>query len=138
MRVVVDPNVLVSSLIGRGVTAEIVDRWMYGGEYDIVVCPCLVDELADVLSRPKIVRASTGAARQLLQDALTVAGEWRDDPQVDARLTPDPDDDYLVALAIEAAADGIVSGDSDLQQTTGGVRVYRPREFLEELRRRAP
>lgn len=54
--------------------------------------------------------------------------------------TQDPKDDYLVALALNNAADFLVSGDThllDLDEVTGPeghkVRVLTPREFLQEL-----
>ena len=46
--------------------------------------------------------------------------------------TPDPDDDYLVALAQAADIDVIVSGDDHLSDVTGCV-VKTPREFLTQI-----
>jgi len=59
------------------------------------------------------------------------------------RYTEDPDDDYLVALALAAGADYLVSGDQDLldlgriSDGEGRIltRVLTPREFLEETKR---
>jgi predicted nucleic acid-binding protein len=46
----------------------------------------------------------------------------------------DPDDDYVVALASEAGADAIVSGDLDLREAVGlPVEVLTPRETLARL-----
>lgn len=56
--------------------------------------------------------------------------------------TADPDDDYLVALALASKADVLVSGDRhllDLESIKDGegrviARVLSPRKFLDELR----
>lgn len=46
----------------------------------------------------------------------------------------DPDDDYLVALASEAATSAIVSGDLDLREAVGlPVEVLTPRDALVRL-----
>jgi putative PIN family toxin of toxin-antitoxin system len=51
--------------------------------------------------------------------------------------TADPDDDYLVALALSSGADFLVSGDRHLLELgdDAPVRVLTPRRFLEELER---
>jgi len=49
-------------------------------------------------------------------------------------VSPDPDDNYLYALGLGVAAD-LVSGDPHLLGLgkSGPVRVFSPREFIEEL-----
>jgi putative PIN family toxin of toxin-antitoxin system len=55
--------------------------------------------------------------------------------------TPDPDDDYLIGLAISSASEVIVSGDSHLldlmTSMTGGISTptITPREYLGQMRR---
>ncbi len=58
------------------------------------------------------------------------------DTDVTAEVSPDPDDNYLYALSLASAAD-LVSGDPHLLQLgkTGPVRVFSPREFIDELER---
>ncbi len=114
LRVVVDPGVLVSArLSGRGAPAELVRRWL-AGQIDVIVSPLLLDELDDVLRRPKFRRwltlEETDAFIGLLRTHATLMG----DPPPEFGHTPDPDDDYLVSLARAADADLLVSGDSDL------------------------
>jgi predicted nucleic acid-binding protein len=43
--------------------------------------------------------------------------------------SPDPDDDYLIALANIARA-VLVSGDKDLLGLSGQIPVYSPAEFV--------
>ena len=134
LRVVVDPGVLVSAVLaGGGPPAQIVDRWR-DGEFDLIVSTKLLDELLEVLLRPQF--------RQLVDESdargyvLALRGEavLVDDPEDPPAVTPDPDDDYLIALAEAGAADLIVSGDSHLTGLADApVAVQSPREFLEQL-----
>jgi uncharacterized protein len=63
----------------------------------------------------------------LIEDAVLV-----DDPSTRSDLTPDPGDDYLVALAQKADAQYIVSGDAHLTELADpSPPVLTPLEFLE-------
>lgn len=56
------------------------------------------------------------------------------DDETFAGSTPDPKDDYLLALAVACSADVIVSGDPHLHGLEAPpVRILTPRGFLEEL-----
>lgn len=115
LRAVADVNVLVSAirtpagLCGRLIDEALTGRWLP------VISDQLIEELEDVLARP--------AFRNLLSDeviarfvlGLRAVAELVDDPPpAQEQLTRDPDDDYLIALAREARADGLISGDRDL------------------------
>ena len=39
MKVVIDPNVLISAVVALGVSAELLDRWLTDRPFDVVVCP---------------------------------------------------------------------------------------------------
>ena len=56
MRVVLDANVLVSAVISQaGPPREIVMAWV-DERFELVASPALLDELSDVLSRPRLRR----------------------------------------------------------------------------------
>jgi putative PIN family toxin of toxin-antitoxin system len=136
LRVVLDPGVLIAAVISkRGAPAELLDRWR-DGEFDVVVSPNLLDELEDVLLRPKFSAfASAGEVRAYVE-ALEASGVAFDDPVDPPAVTSDPGDDYLVALALAAGADAIVSGDRHLAELAAPpVLVLRPRALLERLER---
>jgi hypothetical protein len=79
VRVVVDPNVLVSAAVATGVSAELVDRWLTDRPFEIVTCPSLIDELRDVLARDKFRRWVTVEQAQLFIDRLESESEsWAD------------------------------------------------------------
>jgi len=97
------------------------------GEVELVVCPELLAELADVLRRPKLRRrVSTQEAKSFVR-LLRAQAELRADPEHVARLAADPGDDYIIALAQATRADLVVSGDAHLTGLTGpGAVVLSP------------
>jgi len=115
LRVVVDPNVVVSAAISpAGVTGRLI-RLGLTGRFRIVVCPMLLQEAREVLSRPNLHGfVNTVAALELLT-SIDAAAEQHADPAVIEAISRDRDDDYLVALATESGADQLVSGDADLR-----------------------
>ena len=134
MRVVIDPNVLVSAAVASGVSAELLDRWLTDPPFDLVVCPALIGELRDVLARDRFRRWISIHESDLLVGRLESEGErWADPTDIPA-VTGDPKDDYLVALYRDCAADLLVSGDSDLLDLAAeDVSVMTPGELLAQL-----
>lgn len=134
MRVVLDPNVLVSALISSaGPPREILTAWNEG-RFELVASPGLLTELGSVLARARFrrwVSAPTVAeyVEGLAEDAIVI-----DDPAPQPGLSPDPDDDYLITLARAGAADYLISGDRHLTGLADpDPLVLTPRRFLERL-----
>lgn len=114
MRFVLDPNVLVSAVVADGVSRRLFDLWRGERRYELIVCPMLLGELADVLARERFGRFITPDDREVLMTLLHTEATLVTDPTHVPHVTADPDDDYLVALAQREHVDFIVSGDSDL------------------------
>ena len=133
LKVVLDTNQLVSSLLStQGLQRQLIDAWRRGA-FLLLLVPRQIDEVAAVLSRPKIRTKYPIAAEdreafvELLRlDALPL-------PHLRAPgVCRDPDDDYLLGCAAAGAADYLVTGDQDLL-TVGryqGVTILSAREFL--------
>jgi putative PIN family toxin of toxin-antitoxin system len=132
-RVVLDCNVFVSALLSPdGTPAEILERWA-DGDFDLIVSPRLLAEVETVLGRPKFRASIDGIHVAALLSGLIDDGVLIEDPPAQPGLTPDPGDDYLVALARKADAQCIVSGDAHLRELTdAGPLVLTPREFLHD------
>jgi uncharacterized protein len=103
------------------------------GRFELVGSPLLLSELSDVVSLPRFRRwVSLSVAGDFiagLEDAALVL----DDPPSQPGLTPDPDDDYLVALARDANADFLVSGDAPHRLVDAVPPVLTPRQFRDRL-----
>jgi uncharacterized protein len=115
IRLVVDPGVFVSALIGPpGSPPDVVVQAWIDDRVEVVASPALIAELRLVLMRPKFRRwFDESTARRLVERIERHATAL---PDVDSppAITRDPADDYLVALARAAGAAALVSGDRDL------------------------
>ena len=129
-----DPNVLVSAAISpAGPPRQILNAWI-DERFELIASPALIDELADVLARPKFRRFITGAVATEFIDGLVTDAVIVADPPELPGVSPDPDDDYLVALARAAGADYLVSGDGHLLDLTDpDPPALSPRQFLDLL-----
>lgn len=130
-RVVLDVNVFVSALLApTGSPAQILESWT-ADQFDVIVSPLLLAELERVLRRRKFKRSIPAVQVDALLSALAEEGIPAADPKAETGTTPDPGDDYLVALARAGDADYIVSGDTHLTQLSNPrPPVLTPREFL--------
>jgi putative PIN family toxin of toxin-antitoxin system len=134
-RIVLDTNVFVAAVTSReGVSARLLLA-ARTGRFQLVASPLLLDELADVLSRPKFRRYLSIEDTHRFVDAIRALAVLVDGPPEGADpITDDPDDDFLVLLAEVAGADVLVSGDPDLTTVQRpGVVVMTPRRLLESL-----
>lgn len=135
-RAVLDPNVLIAWIISPlGAPASLLRSWRLG-EFDVVLCPMLMDELRLALAYPRVrQRVSEEEAARLL-DSFELAALQVEDPQEVPAVCRDPNDDYLFALA-SMHADVLVSSDKDIHDVADpGIRVLTPGGFLEILRTR--
>ncbi len=133
MRAVLDPNVLISALLSpHGAPARILLSWLLG-EFELIVCPRLLDEVERALGYPKLRRRidpeDTRRFVDLIAARAVSAPDPEDPPSVRSR---DPDDDYLIALAAQERA-VIVSGDGHLLNLEGEIPVFTPASFLERF-----
>ena len=134
VRAVLDTGVLIAALLSAsGAPAALVQAWLQG-HFDLIVSPKLLAELQRVLLRRKFRRYVTEEEASAYVRMFARLAEVTPDPEAQERLTPDPGDDYLVALARAADADLLVSGDPHLTGLTEAVPpVLTPRRFLERL-----
>lgn len=133
-RAVLDPGVLISALIsGKGAPRSLLWLWLEGS-FELVVCPTLLAELERVLLRPKFRRYVTDRELRAYIALLRRLTPSEPDPHVTTGLTPDPADDYIVALARAAQAHFIVSGDPHLTELKQAQPpVLTPGTFLRRL-----
>ena len=114
LRVVLDPGVLISALLSpRGTPTRLYLLWL-SGEFELVVCPHLIEELEGVLRRPKFRDLVTPDEVDEFVEIIRRGAISVENPVIIEGVTRDPGDDYLVALAQSADVDYLVAGDKDL------------------------
>ena len=135
-RVVVDPGVFVSALIGqRGGPPDLVVRAMIDDRIQVVASPLLMEELGRVLRRPKFAKYADDLMVSEFVERVSRHAAMAADPADRPAATRDPHDDYLVALARREGVDAIVSGDRDLLDAgLEDPAVWTPRRLVEHLR----
>jgi uncharacterized protein len=114
-RWVLDSNVIVSAFLWHGRPGEILTL-AGDGEIKLYASRELLAEVASTLSKPRLATAvaATGRSiREMLADYRRLVAIVRAKP-LETPLSRDPDDDAIIACALAARADVIVSGDKDL------------------------
>jgi putative PIN family toxin of toxin-antitoxin system len=125
VRIVLDTNVVLSALLWRGTPHQLLTAIRLQPGVQIYSSTALLDELADVLTRPSATKrlAVIGkTAREVLSDYVE-AVELVEPTTVPRVVPTDPDDDQVIAAALTAHADLIVSGDSDLLDIASFERI---------------
>jgi uncharacterized protein len=135
IRVVIDPGVFISALIGsRGGAPDVVVRAFVDDRIKVVASPLLLAELELVLRRPKFAAYVDERTVREFVERIRRHATVVDDPVERPELTRDRKDDYLVALACAERVDAIVSGDRDLIDAgLADPAVWTPRELADRL-----
>lgn len=138
MRVVFDTQIYIRALQGAlfPVESELLGLWPKSA-YTLYTSETQIEELRRV-SRRRIVqqrigKAKFGALINLLRLRAVVL-----DPQVVPFIVPnDPDDDFIVVIALEAKANILVSDDKHIKPLIkiGRTIIQTPQQALPRLRR---
>ena len=138
LRVVLDTNVFVSSLLStKGTPAQLLNAWREG-RYMLVTSPAIIAEIVKVLESRRIsekyfIRSEDveDLVDLLKTDAVLVPGQ----ALVKGSVPRDPRDEMFLACAIDANADCIVSGDRHLLdlQAYRDIPILTVKEFAEKL-----
>jgi len=136
VRAVLDPNVIISGLLSATGKPTGVLRAFDQGEFEVLVSPKLLDELARALAYPKLRRYISEEEANAVVGWISDAAITTADPERPSPVSStDRDDEYLITLAAKHRA-VIVSGDKHLLRLAGEIPVFAPRKFLELLRER--
>lgn len=129
--VVLDTNLLVSYLLTQGKTiTRIIDYWE-NGDIIVVVSPAIVEELAEVVQRPRLRQHMTVDPQVIINLLLSDAIQTRGDLAFPG-ASRDPKDDKFLACAVEGEAAYLVSGDEDLLSLKQfrDVLIVSPADFV--------
>lgn len=135
MRVVLDANVLLSGLVtGTSTPQRIVQLWS-DDQFDLVASDHILDGVERALLKPYWQRRLDLTQ---IQDRLTRLRRIVDvvSPTDDVHgVAEDDEDDLVLATAVAAEADYLVTGDKyllDIEEFRG-IRIVSPRAFLDEV-----
>ena len=136
MQVVADTNIVVSGLLWRGTPRQILDA-ARDGLIGLFTSATLLEELEDVLSREKfgaLLEAANVTAHDLVLGYAALATVIEVE-EIEPVILADPDDDSVLACALTAKAEVIVSGDSHLLDLKHhhGLRILTAAALLAEL-----
>lgn len=126
MRIVIDTNVLLSALLWHG-TPHTLFKQVRSGTVELVLSQTLLEEFSEVITRQKfaaIIQRTTRTPERILHELQALA-EMVVAPPLPQPVCRDPDDDAVLACALAAQADLIVSGDADLLvlEQFQGIRI---------------
>lgn len=135
-RAVFDTNVYVAFALSRNPnspTRELLQR-LENHEYVLLACEAIADEVVEKLLERN---APVESLIQLLT-AFEKLAEWvTTPPETITPLLPDPDDDVVLACAVQGRATHLVTYDPHFDPLGGqhaGVRILKPLDFLHLLR----
>ncbi len=128
MRAVFDTNVLVAAFVAEGICSRLLTRGRKK-QFRLVVCPIILQEFERVLT--KKFSATRNETRSALQIVSEVVHSVVHPSQSVQSVCRDPGDDAILACALEAGADYLVTRDEDLLELKvfKGIRIITPRDF---------
>lgn len=135
MRIVLDTNVLISALlVGQSTSALLLTAWRRGA-IDVLTCEQQLEEIRAVTRREHIRALIRPALAGELVNQLRHMALWLDTlPVVD--VSPDPFDNFLLAMAQGGRANVLVSGDKRgvlALHTHGTCQIVTVRQFVAQL-----
>jgi uncharacterized protein len=138
MRLILDTNILVAALITRGTPPDLLYEAWREGLVTLITSELQIDEFRAVTRRESIrLRIHQAEAGRMVNDLRALATVVDNLPTLD--VSPDPYDNFLLAMAQVAQADVLVTGDKrDLLALNRyqSTRILTASAALELLRRR--
>jgi putative PIN family toxin of toxin-antitoxin system len=126
-RICLDSNVLVAAFVARGLCADLLRRVL--SEYELVVPELVAQEVRRTLSEKLKASPEALSTVEAIFERCDIVPRG-DTPS--AIAVRDPDDERVLADAISAGAEILVSGDQDLLVVAEGspIRILSPRAFM--------
>ena len=138
-KVVLDSTVLVSAFLAKtGVSAELLHKAKDGG-FDMCLAEEILEEVQRALLQYQKIRKryhySDQTVIQFVQNLRIVAHLITELPSIEV-VNSDPNDNMVVACALKARADYIVTRDNDLLSLGNyeDIKVVTPENFMGILR----
>ncbi len=132
LKIVLDSNVLISSIVFGGNPRKIVDM-IIAGKITLVVSEPIIEEVKEVLAGSKFQYPP--AVLRLFIDELLAISELVEPQQTINIIEDDPDDNKILECAVEAGADYIITGDKHLlkKDSYNRIKIMNPADFLKKI-----
>lgn len=128
MIAVFDTNIFIAAIITEGICSKLLYRARMK-EFSLISCPFIMNEIRRALSKKfcltyneiaTTMEPITEVIGQIIEHQLKITGICRD-----------TDDDNIIACAVAAKADYLVTGDADLLniKISRGIKIITPRDF---------
>jgi len=132
VRIVLDTGILISALITEySPPQQLYDAWICGA-FELILSVPQLDEIRRVIHYPKLQRYfSPGEAELMVAQIVRHAVFATDLPTV--TLSPDPEDNVILATALAGKAHYLVSGDKKgllVLQQVESIPIITAREAL--------
>lgn len=132
MRVVLDTNVLVSSLLSQGPPAQILEQ-ITSGQLTLLIDDRILFEYREVLKRPKFHFEEVKVDELIA--FLDRFGEYVS-ALLHPHLIPDPGDIPFLEVALTGKAEVLITGNKrDYGPPPRGLKILTPSEFLDYYRK---
>jgi putative PIN family toxin of toxin-antitoxin system len=128
VRAVFDANVLLAAFAAEGTCSKLLMRGRKK-QFHLIVCPVILQEFNRALIKKfSATRNEARSSLRIVSEAVQCVVHPSQSVQSVCR---DPDDDVILACALEARADYLVTGDADLIELKifEGIRIVTPRDF---------
>jgi hypothetical protein len=135
-KVVIDTNVIVSSLIQRNYPYFIISELFIESKFQLCISEELMTEYYEVLKRPKFAKFQDffTRAEALLADIETKATKFQ--PTITLQLISDIDDNMILELADECGADFIITGNTTdfTFATYKQTKIVTPKDYWDNYK----
>jgi putative PIN family toxin of toxin-antitoxin system len=111
VRIIIDANVWVSFF--RSIAFRQRCHWFFNSNRLLVFCEQLLNEIDKASHYPKNAERIDWAVYAEITRFLKDKAEWCD-VQSTVNVCRDPNDNYILALALDGEADYLITGDNDL------------------------
>jgi len=136
VRVVLDTNVVASALLWGGTPERLIEA-AGDGSLEFFTSEALITELAGILGRTKFA----AKLKQKNLSAADIVARYREITEaieampIEESALRDPDDAAVLACALSAQVEAIISGDDDLRAlgVYQGIPVLSPAECLRRI-----
>jgi uncharacterized protein len=133
VKIVLDTNIVISALLIKdSAPGQILSLWL-DQRFSLLVHEIWLAEISHVTRRPHIRQRILPQDAGRLINLIKAKGLWLD-KLPDVSRSPDPNDNFLLAMAQEGKADFVITGDKSGLLSLGQhgpTRILSPRAFLD-------